>query len=47
METWLILLGVLLPLAPLLQVVEHRLGEPGQRKAAVPIDASLPQRSVP
>jgi hypothetical protein len=33
METWLILLGVLLPLAPVLQVVERRLAEPRPRAA--------------
>jgi hypothetical protein len=47
METWLILLGVLLPLAPLLQVVEQHLRVPGPRKAAVPVDASRRQRSGP
>jgi hypothetical protein len=35
METWLILLGVLLPLAPVLQVVERRLGDPGPRQQPV------------
>ena len=33
METWLILMGVLLPLAPLLQVAERRLGLPAPRRA--------------
>ena len=47
METWLILLGVLLPLAPLLQVVEQHLREPATRNAAVPVDASRRQRSGP
>ena len=36
METWLIVLGVLLPLAPLLQVAERRLTEPVSRRAAPP-----------
>ena len=34
METWIIVMGVLLPLAPLLQVAEKRLGEPAARRAA-------------
>lgn len=33
MGTWLIVMGVLLPLAPLLQVAEKRLGEPAPRRA--------------
>jgi hypothetical protein len=36
METWLIVMGVLLPLAPLLQVAERRLGEPAPRRATTP-----------
>ncbi len=36
METWLIIVGVLLPLAPLLQVVERRLTEPVPRRATPP-----------
>jgi hypothetical protein len=36
MESWLILMGVLLPLAPLLQVAERRLREPAPRRATTP-----------
>ena len=32
MESWLILMGVLLPLAPLLQVAERRLAAPARRR---------------
>ena len=42
METWLILVGVLLPLAPVLQMVESRLAEPEPRRARVP-DAPPPR----
>jgi hypothetical protein len=37
METWLILLGILMPLAPLLLVLDGRLGgrEPAPRRAPV------------
>ena len=38
METWLILVGVLLPLAPVLQAVDRRLGEPEPRPARVEAD---------
>ena len=40
METWLILVGVLLPLAPVLQAVDRRLSEPAPRRARVPADAT-------
>ncbi|HXT19134.1 MAG TPA: hypothetical protein VN923_00135 [Thermoanaerobaculia bacterium] len=35
MESWLILMGVLLPLVPLLQIADRRLSEPGPRRAPV------------
>ena len=35
METWLILMGVLLPLAPLLQFADRRLSEPGPPQSPV------------
>jgi hypothetical protein len=38
METWLILVGVLLPLAPVLQVIEDRLHEPEPRRSRVPVE---------
>ena len=38
METWLILVGVLLPLAPVLQAVDRRLSEPAPRRAVEPVD---------
>jgi hypothetical protein len=44
METWLILVGVLLPLAPLLQIAEKRLTSRGSRPASVSVDATR-QRS--
>jgi hypothetical protein len=37
MESWLILLGVLLPLAPLLQFAEQRLDRTDTRPATVPV----------
>jgi len=37
METWLILFGVLLPLAPLLQFAEQRLEEREPQPEAVPV----------
>lgn len=36
MESWLIVMGVLLPLAPLLQVAEKRLAEPAPRRVTTP-----------
>jgi len=39
METWLILVGVLLPLAPVLQAVDRRLSDPPPRRAGVPVDS--------
>ena len=38
METWLILVGILLPLAPVLQAVDRRLSDPDPRRSAVPAD---------
>ena len=38
METWLILVGVLLPLAPVLQAFDRRLSEPEPRRARVPVE---------
>lgn len=38
METWLILVGVLLPLAPVLQAVDRRLSDREPRRTAVPVD---------
>jgi hypothetical protein len=38
MEGWLILLGVMLPLAPTLQAIERRLGDAVPRRAAVPVE---------
>ena len=32
MESWLILMGVLLPLVPLLQIAERRLAQPARRQ---------------
>ena len=45
MDTWLILLGVLLPLAPMLEMVDRRLGEDDQRPAPVPVEAKRRQQS--
>jgi hypothetical protein len=42
METWLILVGVLLPLAPTLQFVERRLSDPDPRRARVPDEPGTP-----
>ena len=39
MESWLILIGVLLPFAPLLQFVEARLDERNPRPSPVPLPA--------
>ena len=36
METWMIVVGVLLPLAPLLQVAERRLSQPAPRRLTPP-----------
>lgn len=36
MESWLILMGVLLPLVPLLQIAERRLSEPARRPVEPP-----------
>lgn len=38
METWLILLGVMLPLAPTLQILDRRLSGPTPRRAEVPVE---------
>ena len=38
MESWLILMGVLIPLVPLLQIAERRLAEPAR-----PVEKTLPQ----
>ena len=35
MESWLILMGVLLPLVPLLQIAERRLATPARRRGPV------------
>ena len=45
MESWLILIGVLLPLAPLLQFVEARLDERNPRQVPVPVP--LPAKNEP
>lgn len=44
MEGWLILLGVALPLAPMLQVIEERLSAPAPRRAAVRIEPPAQRR---
>jgi hypothetical protein len=38
MESWLILIGVLLPLAPLLQLAEARLDERTPRPLPMPVE---------
>ena len=43
MDSWLILMGVLLPLVPLLQMAERRLSEPGARRAPVAVEPNRPQ----
>jgi hypothetical protein len=44
MESWLILMGVLLPLVPLLQIAERRLAEPSRRRAPVSVETQPPVR---
>lgn len=44
MESWLILMGVLLPLVPLLQIAERRLAEPASRRAPLPVETQPPAR---
>jgi hypothetical protein len=39
MDTWLILFGVLLPLAPMLEMIDRRLDDDERRPAPVPVDA--------
>jgi hypothetical protein len=43
MESWLIVLGVLLPLAPLLEMADRRLAEHKPRRAPVALEANRPQ----
>ena len=43
MEHWLILLGVLLPIALLLQLAEHRLDRREPRPAPMPAESRQPQ----
>jgi hypothetical protein len=45
MEGWLILLGVMLPLAPTLQAIERRLGTPAPRRASSVDQARGPQNN--
>ena len=44
MDTWLILLGVLLPLAPMLEMIDRRLDEQDRRPATVPVEGERRQR---
>jgi hypothetical protein len=44
MDTWLILIGVLLPLAPMLQILDRRLDD-DDRPATVPVDAKSRPRA--
>ena len=44
--TWLIVLGVVLPLMPIAQVIESRWGAPPPRRAAVLVSATRPRRSA-
>jgi len=45
MESWLILIGVLLPFAPLLQFAEARLDERNPRPSPVPVP--VPAKNEP
>jgi hypothetical protein len=38
MESWLILMGVLLPLVPLLQMAERRLAQPARRRGPMSVE---------
>ena len=44
MDTWLILLGVLLPLAPMLELIDRRLDQQDRRPVRVPVEAERAQR---
>jgi hypothetical protein len=43
MEGWLILLGVMLPLAPTLEALDRHLSRVASRNAAVPVEPQPPR----
>ena len=44
MDTWLILLGVLLPLAPMLEMIDRRLDAGDPTPAPIPVEADRPRQ---